>query len=874
MACDPIKATLHCVGVCVMSNDLGPCLLMMQSMAPGGLYCVSLTRETSDLVSPLYEHILLLEPQQTTSHPLLTFMTGETHFIVHQRLGCRYRLDSQYKQKDLEKKMRELIGNTFFLDMDRSYSAIDKEDTAARRLLNSLFSETPGRSLTHYAYWDCREEADVTVLLSYLALFKEAAEKRYKNKKTLYENYWLAAQPLQKEILTHGVAQLMMYTKSDTLFQKTDILTLFNNWKQYKAVASYFMHRMQSIDATYGLYKLIRPEPSLLDTLWLMPCGSRIAFYNFCGLIKRLCTATEPVSLDTKELNLALFDTVLAGRLYTLLRVIINHYEEDYEQRALTDALKLPILIQCMMARLEQMALSRTTLNKATLDAITVENIYATYHALTSTNPPLTMDEGHFFDLEATELSSDEKPKNLDSDSESEDTTMDMDLWSHSMRDFGIVLAGLYRHIKAANLPQWHINPQKGNNAKAKSVLFFISPDTAALTAEKNNRLLYDKYIHGRATVSLRFNDTSPTLDGDSWQSEWQCFKEVSESQSYQFVLFSPDEVMREDDLTCLKTMLFADLHNTSIMRNTSDVFFLKRFSHYFAHNQQDLRTTLLHKDYCFGVEPSFTTIKKEAVKETILVPQCHTFSVMGMQNLLKWLIFNQKTIRRVVMLGAPFILPSPHHGQAFLDLLRLGHAQQIGGPLYNKEARGDEFALLLENHWRFLKTTRTSTALQQQETMLKNSGYHVARSVKDESDLLNELDKTITVTTPIYCLYKCSSLNNKARTKNFLYDGLDGNMSAKQKGRLKLQSLDVDHLHLHNCITIATALFVVSRKTLLALDKNQLFYVFMLLEKLYIVEGASSTSSDSDSDLMSALVTTFREKTRPNIRYSYVSIK
>lgn len=836
-----LKVTLHCIGVCIISKEVGPCMIMIENINPGGLYCVSLNVETSDLVSPLYEHTLLIArqplPETLTSdgNVLLSSFMGETFCVVRERCGCRYRLDAQYQHKELVKQLTLVVGRTLFLDIDCSYSGVE----GGRRLLNPLFTSDK-RCLSEYAYWDCTEPGECALLKKYVDLYVNLSKTRSsgRSKKPLYERFWdaVALMPGQKILLEEAVKQLMAFTKTDALYTKANVVALFKAWKRYNAIGSIFTHRFASLPQTIVLYKAFFSDPALLAKLWLMPCDKRIALYAFYSVVIK--------TPDTVTVNYTLFDHELRGTLYALLRHAGNAEHAKY-----------PLLIQCVMQRTEENSLQRSSVNKATLDAHTLASLYAAYQYFTSPSVvtvPLAPD--FLLNLET----------GTHNDSDSEDT----EPWVCSIDDFGQFIVHLQRHIVETRAERWLIKKQKTPLIKPSIMVLFVAPRPELLEIDKANKQHYEKYLQGHAFLDVKFNLQEP-IHPVSWQQEWTTFKEtVPDKQQYQFVLFTPLEVMRDEDLGCLLPLFMADIFNTSILRESSDVFFLKRLSHYMKDNQSDISVSLFHKNHCYG-SAQFDTIASEAVKETIIVPQCHTFSLQAMQNLLRWCFFHQETVKRVVFIGSPFILPCMSYGQAFLDFIRVAMPLQITPHLYKPETRADEFATIIKKYWRAPKNTSL-----EQENLLKQGGCHVLFLMKNEASFIHALgDNSKAPVRQIYCLSGQPGTVTKDTKPPPFVTAIDETLSAKEKAQFSLKSLAIDYLCLYNCLPASTAsdVFVISKKTLFALDKNHLLYLFMLLEKLYVIE--SRDEKPTKGDILVALCDNFRERKKPNQRYSYIAI-
>lgn len=883
---ETVKLTLHCVGVILMP-EIGPCMIMMQAVSPSGIYCVSLTRETSDLVSPLYEHTLLVTKQLRLTQredALLALFSQSTHFVVHQRLSCRCRVEAQFKQGELIKRMRSLVGNTFFLDIERSYATIQELDR--QRLLTPLFTDTVNMGI-RYSYLDCTDKEEAARLKAHLDLYHACTQKRYRTKKSLYENFWLEFNTIHKAVIDAAANQLTLYTKGDLLYNRKDIVVLFKDWKNYRSIASYVIHRATTLDYTYVLHGILKNAPPVLrNKIWLMSCVDRISMYDFCcALFNRLMLKPTPIEWkedDKIHMHLFLENGILSGHLYTILSLLIGQ-QPRLSQEKLIQKLKIPVLAQCVILRLDGRALTNSHNNKATVDAVTVAHIYTMYQSFTCPTPLLRtpLDPAVSIDLESNDDDDDnalsptvkEEKTVVDGESEEEPSTVDVEqLWVSSEKDFSALL----RHLYNVRRDDWYPKHLNTTLVTAKSVLFFIAPTPHTLKLERDTAVITDRYLLGKALITAKFHQTHP-IHSETWQQDWLNLKEAltpttvqadedGQAQQYQFMLFSPLEIMRHEDLACIKIMLFSDFFNTSILRETSDVFFVKRLTYYFATNQNEIKMSVFHQEKCIGSN-QFVTIREDAIKETVIVPQCHTLSLGAMRNLLQWFIIHRKTIKRIILIGSPFILPCLPHGQAFLDLVRQLEPQVINRPMYDFEARRRELTTIISKYWRTLKwdTPKQLALLQKQEdSFIKEARLRVLYLVKNESLFVHMLE-TIQETATLFCLHKDEF------TKMQLVNSITGVLTAKLKMRFTVDSTPVDRICQYNCAPIEAApnMFLITKKTLFSLDTNLFFYLFMSLEKLIVIDSSDLAVK---GDLLDALIANIEARKRPNLRYSYLA--
>lgn len=864
-----IKTTVHCIGLFLPYEKVGPCLIMMGRDTKSNIYCVWLTKETADMVSPLYEHTVILHRLVSYSvASKLAHFVDESVFSVVDRRGCASRLDDQYTKKELEKKLIALLGSTLFIEMDRCYSAQPEPNP----LMKPFFSDWSHSPFT-YAFLDCvNNETDAALLQEYMTIYGEASTKKYRGKKTLYDNYWKEINTKKvkqhAEPVLRAIDQLLMFEHKDKEYQKGHIVPVFKGWKDYKAISQYFIYRVQGMEQTYSLYKMLKHAPELMTLLYSSSYDNRVHLLKFCLLLKRLISTssqTSTLSLTRQDFPpLSFFDEVFGGHLYTLMGTLIGQHQPEEEQDSIADKMTHPVLSFLIMLKLEVIGHNKAVHARATLEPIVVQNAFAAYHSLVTVGKPPKLTGETTFELE-----------------ESDD-------------DFTGVLIKLYELIgqealkpTGKTLTRWYLKNNKPHLLKSNTPLFYYSPDTDTLTLEEHNGLICEKYIQGTACTELCRHSEKPITES-AWQDEWDAFKETTnyETQKYDFILFSASEIKQNQDLECIKTLLFASLETTVILREISDVFFHRRLAHYFAETQNELKMEVFHQK-CSIETSQFGAIPSRAVKETLIIPQAHNLSLVALKHIIQIMVHYEKTIKRVVFIGSVSILPLAEKGQSFIDLLRALHTKEIAASLYNKEERGREFATLLQENWQTVKcdSYHQLYASQQQQLQQQQLAYSSKKKqkcilyhLKRQDFLFEHLPETPNPKHPliVFCLSK-KGMGVRGRAKNWLYDS----MSAKQKASKSFQSMEIEELARHDAIGKENSVFIMSKKTLLFLDKNDVIQLFLLLDCLYVTESDAGDGEASieegksrkSKDLLECVIESFINNKRPNMRYSHVAL-
>lgn len=865
-----VTVTVHCVGVFLPCETIGPALLMMSCDREKGLYCVPLKKDTAFLVSPLYKHILVLHGDPQDVDMSLALFVGERPFTVKERVECEYRLDPAYNPNELKKKLKELFTQSLFIEMNTRYTALIHPN----HLLKPLFTNDGAvkqRSI-RYAFLDCNISADKSIIHNFLTIHKTQREKKggvRGSKDTFYTKCWKDVQSRrtkeQKAEIDRAVEDLTRYfhKTQDQIYHKGHILAFLKDWKAYSAISHYFIYRIPGIEYIYFFDKLIqgRHRSTLLPLIGTMSHANQVALHNLCTfIIEHLLAAPiqSPIRIIRTDIPIALLDDVIfSGHVVSLLESLCR---ENVHTKEIRTSVRRSLLAYLVLLKLELKAIASAPYTKATVEPLTTYKIHAVYQSLITTlkEQPQLVEPVSYNMLFS-----------LDEQLEDEFHAVLLVLKDTVRHDTG------YKPQENTLLPtvkHWHI--KEGQNiANSKTVLFFYAHDLSLLTLEAQNHFLTDKYVLGKAYTAFHTQydaKTATSFSEESWQDEWATLKESTNDgdglQQYQCVLFSPSQITHNEDLVCIKTLLFADLHNTVILREVSDMFFHNRLALYFDQTQTELDMELFHSKYCFELS-QFDRLPEKALKETLIIPQCHTLSLIALQNLIKLIVYYQKTVKRIVLIGSLTLLPLDTPAQAFVDFVRTICVQEtsIVHLLYDRTVLPKEFSMIVNKQWRIIKceNERQIASAKQLVTHYREGKYAVLYQLAKEElvqYLLPAGEKRIGSTTPLIvcCL-------TKGKTPNYLFTS----MSSKEKSKNTFEQMEIGMLARHDFILKPNTLFVISKKVLLTqLDQNELIHLFMLVDNLYVID------CDGKKDLLECLIALVREKCRnPNLRYSHIAL-
>lgn len=387
------------------------------------------------------------------------------------------------------------------------------------------------------------------------------------------------------------------------------------------------------------------------------------------------------------------------------------------------------------------------------------------------------------------------------------------------------------------------------------------------------------------------YYNASEPLPLDVWHSEFESRTNMVEhyekmQQEYSYVLFTPLELRENRDLALIDSILKKGTYATSVVReNSGNRFFLDRESLFFS------TTRPYYYQLCCFQTSQFGLVDEAALRETVIVPECHTLSVDQFYNMLCWLRHNRSVIKRVVMLGSLHILGGAYDGQAFIDFL---HAQdlsfRINRTLYNHDHSASLFATLLEKRWTQLDWHRNNEASIAMKSEYLRGTDSILYSVRDDREFTQCVECLHRGMTNIrvQCLFKPPfgshvPVSPSMTSTNALFRYMRRPNASTLKGA-HFNSLDLTDLMNYERSTVVvahktptTTLFLISRDTLRQLQKNELFLLFTLLDHLFVIREISEDDvareeeeAAEEKNILETTSNQFNASRRVNLRYSY----
>jgi hypothetical protein len=884
-----IETWLSCIGLMIPSKELGPCLIMINREDEcSGFYCVKLDKNSSFLVSPCFEHFITLKYQPIrTEAPILCYFTKLICFSVVSVKNFRCLVPSEkMTQKELINQLTELIGNTLFLQMNHLCRTAKRENTPFDELFRFRAYSKP----TYPLFFSYENEVQMKYLDNCLCEFDQIMLKNHDKKNPdVYKKYWKHMREKYTDLLTPALNEIVKYSNKASLYDRNDIYRLFDTWNGYESVGRYFVNQFICMKDTYILYLLFQENPSLIDISQLT-LGQTSDLCKFCLSVRKRESFYQ---IDFSD-YLNLINCVLRNKFYDVVVSLLvkDTWSEDYNDLLISYIVD-KILIPTMVIKVEQQAKNRTDFSKASVDALTIRNIYSVYHSLCS--PSLEYPEFSndlVFTLEEEEAEAEEQPVPF----------------KHSIEDFKRILRKFTAFVKNTvgfkTQYEWKIKiERKVKPLKMNSVLFFICVNKPLLQTEKDLYDVHENYLRLHTSNTI-YRQCMQSIEIDKWQESFNEEKNKLQNdhflekditlaykklqQHINYVLFTPLELRKNEDLQLMSDILCSDLHCTSVLKEEKNAcFYLQRMTQFFSNHS-------LLAEWFRSFSPvrssDFSHIDSNLVTTTVIIPECHTLSTLQLLNILKWIYHYRQTIKRIVMLGSFHILPVTYEGQAFLDLLKnqdaatnnSNYASTINPLLFNTEELNQDFRDLLNTQWVHFKWPDSPLNLPYKEiNVLRNRQTFY----KEKNRAILFESKTIALVMKIFehlyaenrtillhCLTK-SPFGSQTK-KNTLYDAMVKN---GLPSNMKCEPLDMNDLM--QCNTNRPTLnspahyFIISKSCLLSLDKNEIISLFTVVKDCLFVTQTNEEIAKYSEELIPLIINTYEKNKKPNIRYSYSSL-
>lgn len=846
-------------------------------------------------MSPCFEHCIVLKCQPNrTEAPILCYFTKLMCFSVVSVKNFRSLvLDQKMTQKELITELTDLIGNTLFLQMNHLCRTIKRANTPFDELFHFRSYSKP----TYPLFFSYDNEMHMKQLDNYLLEFDRIMVKNHDKKKPdVYKKYWKAMKEKHVDLLNPALDEMVKYTNKATLYDRRDICRLFDAWNGYESVGRYFINQYMCMKETYILHLLLEKDLSLIDISQLT-LGQTTDLSKFCY---SLSIRESFYKIDFVN-YLNLINTILRNKFYSVVSLLFqDSWTEDKEENnQLISYVIDQILIPTMVIKTEQQAKNRTDFSKASVDALTIKNIYAVYNSLCSPSSHYTTFENDLvFILEEEE----------------EEEEAEIDPFQYNLVDFKKILKKFVAFVKNIDSGkegsgfktqyEWKVKEEKKPKPlKMNSVLFFICVNKPLLQTEKDLYDVHENYLRLHTSNTI-YRQCVQSIGIDEWQQSFTETKNKLQNehllekditlaykkmqQHFSYVLFTPLELRRNEDLQLTSDILCSDFHCTSVLKEEkNNCFYLQRMTQFFSKHPL---LSEWFKSFSPVKSNDFSNIDSNLATATVIVPECHNFSSLQLLNLLKWFYHYRHIIKRIVFLGSFHSLSMAYEGQAFLDLLKNQDAaacnsrypSTINPLLFNTEALNQDFRDLLSSEWSHFKwpdsplnlPNKEISILRNRQTFYKEKQRALLFETKSVPLLLKIFehlyanDKNIL----LHCLTK-TDFGSQIK-KNVLYDAIVKN---GLPSHIKCDALDMNDLlqcntnrHTSNS---PMHYFVISKSCLLSLDKNEIISLFTVIKDSLFVTLVNEEIEKYSQELVPLIINTYEKNKKPNMRYSYSSL-
>lgn len=917
---------LSCIGIFTLNQTVGPCLIMLDSNSnTSALFCVVLDATTSFLLSPCFAHkITLLTCRPSPEEQRLAILEhfyGATYCRLVERLAFQCLLPtSQMTEKETIAVLTNLVRHTLFVQAHHCHLPTPRDNLTFAGLLPF----TGNRKAQNHVFFSHERDKEMEVLESCLSAFDNVLTLNARKKAaTVVAEYWKQMNQNHGEILNTAISQLIKYTSKSKLYDAMGLHRLLDQWSGYEPLGRYFTNQYLTMHDNYVLYNLFKQQPTLFN----MASLSQVQMHDlvlFSQALLSLKSFKEVFFTDYFSLLLH----VLRGRFYEVASLLFADKLERTKNRddmlvRIRSYLVDTVLVPTMIIKLEHQARTNATYNKASICALTVQQIHSTYVALVklhNTNVELGAD--YSISLEQQE------PPVSHTDSEDDDADnlaakkQQTPLFVYSVDDFTCVLRVLYKQIQenqhGLTMHKWIIKQQNSKSnglIDHKTSLFFVAPNKPLLESERDNHQIYAKYLRALTTATLYHQAREP-LDVSQWQQNFVTAKNRFLSQSdephaletyqkmpqqFHYVFFTPLELRQNADLELIAEVLHSDRYCTAVLREEKvNLMYQTRMSQFFTKH-----ATLgeWFSEWSCAKSCDFMQIDPRCIRETVIVTECHQLSNVQLHNLLKWFYYHHQTIKRVLMLGSLHLLPSYSDGQAFVDMVRDqdallcngSYAKNVNGVLFDHDETSRQFSELAKEGWAVIRWPTQPLNMMREEisAMRKKHDLCLMQNHAIIYEVVNRalLHKILEYmyadqrSVSLQCLYRQPYGGTAMAMKtNPLYSYMSaGGLSSG----VTYNALDFADLIKCNTTRRSsrdkTHFFAITRKTLLALDKNEVTLLLTVVPHcLFVItegdlaphENERQQKQKPDKDVLNLLVEQHEKSMRYNVRYSYSSLQ
>ena len=829
------------------------------------LYCIELDKASALLVSPLYEHIVSLSPALTPAlgdqaRQTLTAVglpSTEPLYTLTEWHEWICSIEANLSSITAVNRLRALLGRTLFVQ-----SRVEPQLQQCRAIQSIYGDNAPVPLLNH-----C-----LPIYLKRLDQLRSDTERA----RSLVAPFWDWVGQRDGEHLDHAVDSIFAYVKKGTAFPTlSSVVALLRRWKS--AAKRLLCHKTIEMARAYTLHDITKSSSSssssspgsaslaengpafrLFDIATCSPQFHLQACVLMPTLWQLLNTAQEKEEEVTVLIPPDLFfveKQLARGRLGEAIHLFYRRCHQRFRLRCrlLRERLLEHLLLPLLCEKIEHHAMTAGLEYRGTIERVTPNLIHHVYQCLFGSSSSVeSLDPGFVVSL-------------AEEEEEEEEDDDDSVLFRFDLADFTRLLRLLHRFIASGKSLQkmqhkW-ILPTTTTATTTTQVdrytaVFYIETQPTLLALERQTATLWRTHvIEAALSVELVGLADQPTM-----------FNEYDERQQFRLMAFTPLRLRQCDDIAVMSRLVYDDAVNTVILREAStNHLFRERLARGFA---RDVTPQTWSRELYFE-SAHFELMDKRALKRTVIVADCHLLGADDMHKLLRWLVLNRETVRRVLLVGSFDMLPYAQNGQPFLDLALASEPRTVDRYLFAAEARLDDFRELLfaEDQWAIRAHTTHRSAVDD-GGLATGILYQVDGGTKELLEMLEH--------APDFRSSPQLRLHQLVRKDRWAGGGKPPKQrlaieelplqSKKQKQRILVENdMSIDALTRHvPARGTGHDVFVVTRKMLSLFNKNQLNLVFSALSTLVLVGGPTA---DEGTALRESIVAIFAKDHSPNLR-------